>query len=285
MANPDVVGEIPKKGGTEAGPTQGSSTVSAPSAEPKPTKVLPTPRVGFAKQLTMLRGYAALASDDKPVSNAAVSELAKLHPNTGVLATPFFIDVGFIQKVGAGYLPAAEVIQYHRAVAWNPESAPLKLAPLLRRAWFSRKLLPKLSMGPLSEQEAVEVLAEESAAAPRYLSQLAFILEYMAVVGLIRREGGQVRSGDAIAVEETPIKNEIAPMQESESAQREQATRASVATAFSHAPEGVLRFNVDVSVDMKEFATWRPERISAFWAGIAAVLAAKAQVELKVPGR
>jgi hypothetical protein len=41
----------------------------------------------------------------------------------------------------------------------------------------------------------------------------------------------------------------------------------------------VLRFNVDVSVDMKEFATWKPDRISAFWAGIAQVLAAKAAVE------
>ena len=54
---------------------------------------------------------------------------------------------------------------------------------------------------------------------------------------------------------------------------------AAVATAFAQVPEGVLKFSVDVNVDLREFATWQPDRISAFWAGIAQVLAAKAAVE------
>ena len=43
--------------------------------------------------------------------------------------------------------------------------------------------------------------------------------------------------------------------------------------------DGGVTFNVNVQVDMAEFATWRPERISAFFRGIAEVLAAKADVE------
>lgn len=282
MAKPEVVGEIPKKEAAVSTEKSGDGA-GAVRAERKPTKVLPTPRVGFAKQLTMLRGYAALAIDEKPVTTSAVSELAKLHPNTAVLATPFWLDVGFIQKVGSGYVPATEVVQYHRAVAWNPDTAPLKLAPLLRRTWFAQKLLPRLSMESLSEQEAIEALAEASAAPPQYSGQLGFILEYLAVSGLIRREGGQVKNGDAAPPEETIVRNETPVSYDPEPVQREPSRASAVATAFSHAPEGVLRFNVDVSVDMKEFATWRPERITAFWAGIAQVLAAKAEVEGKAP--
>ena len=46
-----------------------------------------------------------------------------------------------------------------------------------------------------------------------------------------------------------------------------------VATALKSTAGGVT-FNVDVQVDMTEFATWRPERIQAFFRGIAEVLAA-----------
>jgi hypothetical protein len=81
-------------------------------------------------------------------------------------------------------------------------------------------------------------------------------------------------------LEEGSSKSEAPPVQLTDEEPVREARRApSIATAFSQAPEGVLRFNVDVSVDMKEFATWQPERISAFWAGIAQVLAAKAKVE------
>jgi hypothetical protein len=50
-------------------------------------------------------------------------------------------------------------------------------------------------------------------------------------------------------------------------------------TSVLQSTAGGVTFNVDVSVDMAEFATWRPERIQAFFRGIAEVLAAKADVE------
>ena len=42
---------------------------------------------------------------------------------------------------------------------------------------------------------------------------------------------------------------------------------------------GTVNFNVSVRVEMTEFATWKPERIAAFFNGMAQVLAAKANVE------
>ena len=40
-----------------------------------------------------------------------------------------------------------------------------------------------------------------------------------------------------------------------------------------------MQFHVSVRVDMKEFSGWQPDRIAAFFGGIAQVLAAKGTVE------
>jgi hypothetical protein len=53
---------------------------------------------------------------------------------------------------------------------------------------------------------------------------------------------------------------------------------AKVSTAVQSTP-GKFNLNISVEVDMAEFATWRPERIQAFFRGVAEVLAAKADVE------
>jgi hypothetical protein len=52
-----------------------------------------------------------------------------------------------------------------------------------------------------------------------------------------------------------------------------------MSTAFVSDAAGVVQFNISVKVDMTEFATWTPERIAAFFAGVAAVLAAKGKME------
>jgi hypothetical protein len=279
MTGPKVIGQIPP----EIPATDG--TAKAPVSE-KPSRVLPTERVGLTKQFDMLRGYAAITSQGKTVvTNQEVSELVKIHPNTAILTNPFFLDVGFLRKEGNGYVVAPEVLSYVKAIGWNAETAAQKLAPLLGRTWFANALLPRLRMGkPITEREAIEVLADTSGAGPKYEGQLKNILAYLAQSGLVRKEGDSYRDGGAILQEEPAMRNEPSARAEDEEArpaQREVSGRggSSLSTAFSQAPEGVLRFNVDVSVDMKEFATWQPDRITAFWSGIAQVLAAKANVE------
>jgi hypothetical protein len=56
-------------------------------------------------------------------------------------------------------------------------------------------------------------------------------------------------------------------------------SKGAVSTAFVQPTEGVVQFHVSVKVDMNEFASWRPDRITAFFGGIAAVLRAKGKVE------
>jgi hypothetical protein len=57
-----------------------------------------------------------------------------------------------------------------------------------------------------------------------------------------------------------------------------------VVTSFAAPTEGIVQFHVSVRVDMGEFKGWAPERIAAFFGGIAQVLAAKGKVEESVSG-
>lgn len=272
MSDPKVVGRV----ATE------SRTTSSQNTKGKPNYALPTDRVGFLKQWELLRAYSALTLQGKKiVTNPEVSALVRIHPNTAILAHPFFIENGLLQKEGTGYVASPEVLAYAKAFNWNAETAPQKLAPLFRTSWFANTLLPRLAMGTLTERQAVEALAAASGAHPRFEGQLKTILAYLAAVGLVRRDGDTLSQAMPMP-EDSSARTEPTPLPDSEprpNSNRETGRGGMLSTAFSQAPEGVLRFNVDVSVDMKEFAMWKPERISAFWSGIAQVLAAKAAVE------
>ena len=281
MTGPKVVGSIP----TEGTPPAGTATPAKPTVgSDKPTRALPTDRIGFAKQLELLRGYAALAAQGTSApTNPAVANLVGLNRNTSILAHPFFLDIGLLGKTGDGYTPAPEVIAYGKAFSWNQETAAQRLAPVLRRTWFAQELLPRLAMGTLDETRAIQLLGEASSAGPRFEGQIKGLLQYLTVSGVIRREGDTIREGTSVYEPEVDMgtsRTETATQTQREVAMPKDAPRVpAVSTAFSQVPEGVLRIAVDVNVDLREFSTWRPDRISAFWAGIAQVLAAKAAVE------
>ena len=57
------------------------------------------------------------------------------------------------------------------------------------------------------------------------------------------------------------------------------AVRTTYAAQSTPTPGGGFDFSVSVHVDMAEFGGWKPERINAFFRGIAEVLAAKADIE------
>lgn len=289
MTAPEVVGRIAPDGADGPADTP-PQPPPAPKAAPvdKPNRVLPTDRVGFAKQLHLLRAYAVLVGQGRAsASNNDVAELVKIHPNTSILAQPFFVENGFIQKVGGpgAYVPAPEVVSFGRAYSWNAETAPQKLAPLVRRTWFGQALTPRLAMGLLDRREAVQVLAEVCNAGPKYTGQLETLLDYLNVSGVIRLDGDTVREGGLTSDSGDGMRTlDMAPANDGGAAGGPPAPRdppraPSVSTAFNQGAEGIVAFHIEVRVDMKDFANWRPDRISAFFGGIAQVLAAKAAVE------
>jgi len=99
------------------------------------------------------------------------------------------------------------------------------------------------------------------------------LLEFTAASGLISRENGQIRARSATS-EQTP-----SPVKPEEPREKDPPVNSSkVSTAVNSTP-GRFNLNISVEVDMAEFSTWRPERIQAFFRGVAEVLAAKADVE------
>lgn len=248
----------------------------------KPNKALPTVRIAFAKQLDLLRAYAAASGPTSRMVNLKdVAEIVQMSPTTIPLANPFFVDVRFVQRTeGQGMTPATELLEYAHAYEWDKETAAYKLAPLLAKTWFWDALLPRLSFQELSEDQAVTLLAEKSAAGPPYKSQLRLILDYLEASGLVKRENGMVRmvKGGAPAMSTPQPSAELDNVPASISEGKNASTRSVVTTNFNQ-KQGAVSFDISVRIDMSQLAGWEPARIAALFAGIAQVVSAKGAFE------
>jgi hypothetical protein len=247
----------------------------------KPTRALPTNRVGFTKQLDILRALAAASEPDgKAVSNIDVSKIVGLHAATVGLGNPFLLDIQAVQRTGEGLVPSQEVVAFNRAYQWSPETAAQRLAPLIARTWFAAALLPKLQFGPMIVDKAVQELAMACSAPPAYRGQVETLIEYLKAAGIIIQDGNQVRISQNAPTSDA-VGNGDASLAEPNAASPVQPRiMAPITSTFSSNPlAGVVQFNVSVKVDMQEVAGWRPDRIAALFAGIAQVLSAKGAVE------
>lgn len=262
-------------GGDNAGIDQPLQS-SPLSTKTRPRKALPTTRIAFSKQLDILRAYAAASGPTrKSVTNSDIEDIIKMKASTISLGNAFFDDTGLLQRTDKGFVPSQELMNFHRAYEWAPDNAAQKLAPLIEKTWFAQELLPKLSFGVISEQEAISDLADAAHASPEHEHQLQFLLEYLAAAGLIIKDGGQVR----IARQSPSAEKSTAQPTATEREPAQQSSRSSVATAFMQPTEGTVQFHISVKVDMKEFSGWQADRIAAFFSGIAQVLAAKGEIE------
>ncbi len=246
----------------------------------KPLKALPTNRMAFGKQLDVLRGWViASGPEGKAVSNKDVGNIVRMASDTVTLGNAFFAEAGLLERRDGGYAPTAVTVAFNQAYDWAPETAAHKLAPAFEQAWFGQTLLPRLRMASMSETEALTVLGEASRAASSFKPQLQIVLDYMEVAGLIVRDNGQIRFA-ASRPSEMPAatpKAEAEPKLEHRPTDQGKATP--VSTSFSQPTEGQVQFNVSVRVSMVEFAGWDADRITAFFNGIAEVLAAKSGIE------
>lgn len=177
--------------------TGGSNSADgAKQKSAKPAKVLPTDRVGFEKQLGVLRGFAAASgAERKPVSNRDVGQIVQMHENTISICNPFFADAQLVVKEGQKQRPTDDVFNYQNAHGWDAEKAAQKLAPTLRKAWFATTLIPKLTFRSLSVDEAVAFLAEEAKASKDYKTQLELLIDYLRAAGIVTSDGSTVSLG------------------------------------------------------------------------------------------
>ena len=202
----------------------------------RPNKVIPTERLVLSKQLAILRAFVAASGQaGETVTNRIVAEIVGMAESTVSLANNFFLKTRLLSKGVGGFLPSNEVVSYVRAHEWNPDTAAHKLAPALSQAWFVKVLKPKLGFKAMVEADAINLLADNSAAAPKYKPNLKLLIDYMVVSGIAQRDGTQLKLAkpqSAASVEPTPHG------QDTEHKESTAAQRASVATAFTQATEG-----------------------------------------------
>ena len=245
----------------------------------RPTKSLPTNRIAFTKQLDILRAYAAAAGPTgKTVRLREVAEIVKMNPDTITMANGFFAEVGFLHRVDGALVPAQEVLSYAQAHQWNADTAAIKLAPLVRESWFGKALMPSLMFGGMEEKAALEKLALEAGASPEYRSQVSMLLDYLQVAGVVVKDGNVIRLNRGGVTTAAPASEER-PTPGVPPEPRETPRAPALHTTFAQAGAGAVQFQVSFKVDMAEVSGWSPERISAFFAGIAQVLAAKGSIE------
>ncbi len=242
----------------------------------QPTRKLPTERIAFSKQLDILRGIGlASQGGTKAVHYSAVANVIKMNAATVALMNTFIIDSGFVERTGNDFIPHRALVEFAQAYSWNPETATFKLAPLIRTTWFGSRLLTRLSFKSMSVDETIADLAMEVSAPPGFKSQIATLIDYAEAAGLVRREGTQLSLG--------PTADEMAPGAPEKPVQVETAEApprqsGTVATGFM-TTEGAIQFHVSIKVDMREMSGWQPDRITAFFSGLAQVLAAKKGTE------
>lgn len=161
---------------------------------PKPTKPLPTERVSLESQLLVLRASAAASTGAgrQAVSNADVAKVASISAQSVSICNPFWNDVGLLIREGIKQMPHEAVFDYQQAFEWSPEKAGSKLARVLETAWFSKAMLPRLSVRSMTRAEFLEQLADECRAPKEYKQQLELVIEYMRVAGLISVDGTSI---------------------------------------------------------------------------------------------
>jgi hypothetical protein len=136
--------------------------------------------------------------------------------------------------------------------------------------------MPGLTFRPYTEKEAIKHLADACNAAPEYEPQLRVLLDYMEAAGLVVRADEMVKlaaDGATTGAQERPASatDTVTP----DKPAQPPPTASHIVRAAPQPSVDGIQFNVTVKVDMAEIAGWDPARITAFFGGIAQVLAAK----------
>jgi hypothetical protein len=259
-----------------------AANTAATDSKNQPTRKLPTERIAFAKQLDIMRAYGLSSQGgSRPVNYKDVATVVNMSANTVSLMNAFLVDVGMVERSGNDFIPHRVLVDFAQAHSWSPETAPKKLAPMLRKTWFGERLLTRLAFRSMTEDEAVADLAGVIGAGPEFKNQIETLIAFAVVSGLVRQDGNMLSLGEEGLGTSKPETRSEKPMPEAREP-KDDGPRGprSVSTGFM-TTEGRIQFHVSIDVSMQEMSGWTPDRITAFFSGLAQALAAKKGTEEK----
>jgi hypothetical protein len=160
------------------------------------SKILPTDRIAFEKQVKILQSYAACyeSNGGKPVSNQEAGDTLtpKFSPSTLLVGVPFFVDIGLLSRSGADFVPCAELREFNQALALSTSEAKRKLRPIFENTWFYRLLAPRLQLNQQSIKECIGILAVEAKAGSEHLSRVGQLINFLDLAGIVTIVGDNV---------------------------------------------------------------------------------------------
>jgi hypothetical protein len=261
-------------------PSPEAPAEAKPAKRSRPNKPIPTERIKLERQFDLLRAFAGVfGASGRAVSNKEVADIVQMSETTTSLANSFFTETGLLSKAAGGWIPSEEVVAYHRTYEWDRDNAARELQSIFARSWFWEILQPKLSFRAMEETDAINALGATSAASTEYKPNLKLIIDFLAAVGLIERDGSMLK-----LVRQQPAGSPEKAAREEATPERVAKSTSTVTTAFAQHPGGAVQFHINIDVSMTEIAGWSPDRIAAFFSGMAKVLAAKSGLEKDVAG-
>jgi hypothetical protein len=161
----------------------------------KLTKILPTDRISFPKQVEILRAFAVAAehSPGEGITNEAAGKIVTMAPATLIQTNAFFCDIGLLTRSGQGFTVAKEVSDFQKACGWDQQTAGQKLSPILARSWFAQVIMPRLKMREIEESKAIQAIAEDCSAGKEHEERIRMLLEYLVTAEIIIREDGKIK--------------------------------------------------------------------------------------------
>jgi hypothetical protein len=172
------------------------------------TKVLPTDRIAFDKQVKILQAFAACYESNaaKPVSSKLAGETVtpKFSESTLLVAVPFFADIGLLTRIGGDFVPCPELVAYNQAVSLSASEAKRKLRPVFEKTWFCRLLVPRVQLNPLAVKECVGILAVEATAGADHIGRVEPLINFLELSGIVSITGTMVSFVPPNGVASTP---------------------------------------------------------------------------------
>jgi hypothetical protein len=125
----------------------------------------------------------------------------------------------------------------------------------------------------MDESEAISILAQRATAPKEYRGQLKTLVDYMATCGMISRDGSMLS-----LVRRRPNEMPPEPIPEKPVVSTARGPDDPGGADLSELPfgqVGSIKFSVSINVDMTQMAQWEPQRIAAFFTGLAQVIASQ----------
>jgi hypothetical protein len=181
----------PPPGGTT--PTNTRSTAKA-----RPERPIPTDRLRFDNQLEVLKAVASLSGNNRRgVGAETMSASIGLKGGTGGLNSRFFRSVNWFDAVGRGeYTASPGLLAFQQHINVDPEGlveATAGMRSEIRRSWVWEVVGPMLESGNPVREKAVLLALAQAAGATNHTTQLETIIEWLVWVGVIVRDGEQIR--------------------------------------------------------------------------------------------